>query len=161
MYVFEVLSDCHLTGEQLTAYKDSFMTIFSKSLTDRELTVRVAALKATTSFLTSLDDSDMVLSYMGIVPQLLNTVVEALKENEEQGRQALESMNELTNVHPEIWKNSTNQLINVISQVMTQTHFENGTRASAAEVVLALSANIPASLRKADETKTMFLTGLI
>jgi hypothetical protein len=119
MYVFEVLSDCHLTPDQLNAYKDSFMTIFSKSLTDREVTVRVAALKATTSFLTSIDDSDMVLGYQGIIPQILNTVVEALKENEEQGRLALESMNELTNVHPEIWKNNTNQLINVVSQVMT------------------------------------------
>ena len=160
MYVFEVLADCHLTPEQLTSYKDSFMTIFSKSLTDRELTVRVAALKATTSFLTSLDDSDMVMGYQGIIPQILNTVVDALKENEEQGKLALDSMNDLTNIHPEIWKNTTNQLGNVISQVMTQTNFENGTRASAIEVVLALGASVPASLRKIDETKTMFLTGL-
>ena len=108
MYVFEVLSDCHLTPEQLTAYKDSFMTIFSKSFTDREVSVRVAALKATTSFLTSIDDSDLVMGYVGVIPQILNTVVEALKEDETQGRLALESMNELTNVHPEIWKNSTN-----------------------------------------------------
>ena len=54
------------------------MTIFAKSLTDREMTVRVAALKATTAFLTSIDDSDIVLSYIEIIPQLLNTVVEAL-----------------------------------------------------------------------------------
>lgn len=107
MYVFEVLSDCHLTPEQLSAHKDAFMSIFSKSLTDREVTVRVAALKATTAFLTSIDDSDTVMGYIGVMPTLLNTVVEALKENEEQGRFALESMNELTNIHPEIWKNST------------------------------------------------------
>jgi len=55
------------------------------------------------------------MTYIGVIPQLLNTVVEALKENEEQGRQTLESMNELTNVHPEIWKNSTKQLVDVIS----------------------------------------------
>ena len=119
MYVFEVLSDCHLTPAQLSAYKDSFMNLFSKSLTDRDLQVRVAALKATTSFLTSIDDSDLVLSYMGVMPQLLNTVVEALKENEEQGRQTLESMIELTNVHPEIWKNTTSQLVNVGAQIMS------------------------------------------
>jgi hypothetical protein len=119
MYVFEVLSDCHLTPEQLTAYKDSFMTIFSKSFTDREVSVRVASLKATTSFLTSIDDSDMVMGYIGVMPQILNTVVEALKEDETQGKMALESMNELTNIHPEIWKNTTNQLVNVISQVMS------------------------------------------
>ena len=61
MYVFEVLSDCHLSTEQLTTYKDSFMNIFAKSLTDREMSVRVAALKATTAFLTSIEDSDIVL----------------------------------------------------------------------------------------------------
>ena len=116
------------------------MTIFSKGFTDREVSVRVAALKATTSFLTSIDDSDIVLSYIGVIPQILNTVVEALKEDESQGRLALESMNELTNVHPEIWKNTTNQLVNVISQIMGQKSFEDGTRASAAEVILALSA---------------------
>jgi len=104
MYLFEVLADCHLAPEQITLYKDSFMTIFSKSLTDREVTVRVAALKATISFLTSIDDTDVVMQYQGVVPQILNTVVEALKENEDQGRLALESMIELTNTCPEIWK---------------------------------------------------------
>jgi hypothetical protein len=44
------------------------MTIFAKSFTDREVSVRVAALKATTSFLTSIDDSDIVMSYIGIIP---------------------------------------------------------------------------------------------
>jgi hypothetical protein len=78
MYVFEVLSDCHLTPEQLSTYKDSFMTIFAKGLTDKEVEVRVAALKATTAFLTSIDDSDIVLAFGEVVPQLLNTVVEAL-----------------------------------------------------------------------------------
>lgn len=68
MYVFEVLADVHLTAEQLTTHKDSFMNLFSKSLTDREVSVRVAALKATTSFLTSIDDSDQVMQYAGVIP---------------------------------------------------------------------------------------------
>lgn len=161
LYIFEILADVHLTGEQMTTYKDSFMTLFSKALTDREVTVRVAALKATTSFLTSIDDSEMVMQYAGVVPQILNTVVEALKENEEYGRQALESMNELTTIHSEIWKTNTNQLVNVVSQVMMQKTFENGTRAAAVEVILALAQNLPASLRKIDETKTLFIPALV
>ena len=59
------------------------MTIFAKCFSDREMQVRVAALRATTAFLTSIDDSDIVLSYIEVMPQLLNTVVEALKNNEE------------------------------------------------------------------------------
>lgn len=48
-------------------------------------------------------------------------------------------MIELTNIYPEIWKNSTNQLVNVISQVIMQKNFEDGTRSTATEVILALS----------------------
>ena len=140
MYIFEVLADCHLEPEQMAAYKDSFMAIFSKSLTDREVAVRVAGLKATISFLTSIDDTDIVMQYSGVVPQILSTMIEALKENEDQGRQALESMIELTNTCPEIWKKSTNELINVISQILAQKTFEDGTRSAATEVALALSS---------------------
>jgi hypothetical protein len=139
MYIFEVVSDCHLSPEQLVTYKDSFMKIFAQSLTDREISVKVAALKATSAFLTSIDDQDMVVQYIDIIPHLLNTIVEALKSSEDQGKQALESMIELTNIHPEIWKNSTNLLINVISQIMVQKNFEDSTRSSATEVLLALS----------------------
>lgn len=62
------------------------MAIFTKSLTDKEIAVRVAALKATISFLTSIEDTDIVMGFQVIIPQILNTVVESLKENEEQGR---------------------------------------------------------------------------
>lgn len=115
MYLFEVVSDCHLSSDQLTAFKESFMAIFTKSLTDKEVAVRVAALKATISFLTSIEDTDIVMGFQVIIPQILNTVVESLKENEEQGRQALESMQDLTSACPEIWKQATPQLVNVIS----------------------------------------------
>ena len=83
MYVFEVLADCHLTEEQLTAYKDNFIGIFTSSLSDREVTIKVAALKATTAFFTSIDDSNIVLQYIEIIPLLLNTVVDALKSHED------------------------------------------------------------------------------
>ena len=161
MYLFEVIADCHLTPEQITAYKDNFMAIFSKSLTDMDVKVRVAALKATIAFLTSIDDTDTVMQYQGVIPQILAVVVEALKENEEQGRLALESMQELTNSFPEIWKQASAQLVNVVSQVIVQKSFEDGTRSAATEVVLALSSQMPASLRKLEETRTQFLPALV
>jgi hypothetical protein len=161
MYLFEVVSDCHLSPEQISAYKDSFMTVFAKSLADKEVTVRVGALKATISFLTSIDDTDTVMQYQGIIPQILSVVVEALKENEDQGRLALESMQELTNSFPEIWKQAAAQLVNVISQVIMQKSFEDGTRSAATEVILALSSQMPASLRKLEETRNLFLPALV
>jgi len=139
MYVFEILSDIHLTSEQLTNYKSDFMQIFEKALQDREISVRVAALKAITAFFNGIDDQDVVLQFITVMPKLLDIVVETLKENETHGLTALESMEDLTKNHPEIWKSNTAQLVNVISQVMQTKDFEEGTRAAAAEILAALS----------------------
>lgn len=70
-------------------------------------------------------------------------------------------MIELTNIYPELWKSTTNSLVNVISQVMMQKTFEEGTRSTATEVILALATQMPASLRKIDETRSMFIPALV
>jgi hypothetical protein len=46
---------------------------------------------------------------------LLDTIVEALNADEEQGRLAMESMVELTMAHAEIWKSSIAKLLFVTS----------------------------------------------
>ena len=73
----------------------------------------------------------------------------------------MESLCELTSAHPEVWKNTSSQLLNVVSQVASQKDFEDGTRASAIEVALALAEQMPASLRKASETKSMLMPAIV
>lgn len=83
----------------------------------------------------------------------MEIIVEALKFDEESGRAGLEALGELTNAHAEIWKNPA-ELLKIISEVMKFDKFEDGTRSAATEVLLALSSNMPAVLRKADNMKT-------
>lgn len=54
------------------------------------------------------------MGFSSILELVLQTVVQALQKDEEQGRIALESLGELTQAHPEVWKNPT-QLIDVTS----------------------------------------------
>ena len=89
MYVFEILSECHLKPIQLIKYKQSFFTIFEKSLADADIKVRVAALKATTSFLYSIEDENIVATFKALMQKILGVVVEALKADESQGKLAL------------------------------------------------------------------------
>lgn len=154
MYGFEVLSELHLTSEQLTASKNDFMGIFEQALKDPEVSVRVSALRAIAAFFSGIDDQDVVMGFAPILPTLLDTVVEALKTDEDQGNSTLSSLGELTSAHPEVWKNTTGQLINIISQVFTEKSFSDFTRSAAVEVVLTLANQMPAALRKAEETRT-------
>ena len=63
--------------------------------------MKVAALKAITSFLTSIDDEEVVLKYKGMMGGLLDVVIAVMQQDEQQGQASLESMIELTQLHGE------------------------------------------------------------
>ena len=89
------------------------MQIFERALQDSDMAVKVAALKAISAFVSGIDDSTVALEFAPVLPMLLNVIVEALHQDEDQGRQALESLCELTSAHPECWKSETSKLLNV------------------------------------------------
>ena len=63
MYIFELLAEYHLPQEQIVQNSNQFIELFSGCLKDSNITVKVAALKAITSFLGSIDDETTVLKY--------------------------------------------------------------------------------------------------
>ena len=161
LYVFEILSECHLTPAQLASYQGSFQSIFGQALQDGDMKVKVAALKATVTFLSSIADEAVVNSFRPLMAPILDIMVEALKSDETQGKLALESMVELTKTHPQAWKDTTARLVTIVSEIITAKDFEEGTRSQAAEVVLTLASQSPATLRKLSEAKTAFFPALV
>ena len=103
MYMFELLSEYHLPQEQLEQNQSSFMAMFSESLKDQQTRVRSATLKAMTKFLSMFEDEDQVLQYAPNMTNLLDIIVEVLQADEEQGKESLEALIELTNLFGEIW----------------------------------------------------------
>lgn len=63
MYIFENLSDYHLTPELLEQNANEFMGLFSKALTDPDIEVKVSALKATSVFLSALEEQSTVMKF--------------------------------------------------------------------------------------------------
>jgi hypothetical protein len=62
----------------------------------------------------------------------------------------------LTGAHPEVWKNRTDTLLETVITVVNLKKFEAGTRSAAIEVVLSLSEEMPAALRKSALTNQFF-----
>ena len=115
MYGFEIMSELHLTEEQMTSNKKDFQAIFQKMLNDESIQVRTSALKAITAFISGIDNQDVVMEFEPILGLLIDTVSKALQTDEEQGTHALDSLGELTGAHPEVWKNTTVKLLDVVS----------------------------------------------
>ena len=83
MYVFEILSEMHLSSEELSGAKGQFMQIFERALQDSDMAVKVAALKAISAFVSGIDDSTVALEFAPVLPMLLNVIVEALHQDED------------------------------------------------------------------------------
>ncbi len=97
---------------------NQFIELFSGCLKDSNITVKVAALKAITSFLGSIDDETTVLKYQGMMDWILDVVIEVLRSDEDKGKSSLESMIELSQTHGEIWSQVMPKLIFVVSQII-------------------------------------------
>jgi hypothetical protein len=73
--------------------------------------VKVATLKALTSFLTSIDDEEEVLKYKGMMPAILDIVINVLQEDETEGEASIQSLIELTEMCGEIWTDCLDKLL--------------------------------------------------
>ena len=78
MYLIEVLADVHIPVDLFKKYIQEFANIFSTNLNDPDIRVKVAALKATSSFLTSMQNKDDIKDFAPIVEPMLNTLILAL-----------------------------------------------------------------------------------
>lgn len=78
--------------------------------------------------MSSIDDEEVVLKYKAMMSGLLDVVIAVMQEDETQGQASLEAMIELTSTHGDIWGDSIPKLIFVISEVIKNKQFEDGTR---------------------------------
>ncbi|CDW84107.1 importin beta- [Stylonychia lemnae] len=161
MHIFEVLAEYHLPQEEIVQNSNQFMQLFLDCLKDSSISVKVAALKAITSFLGSIDDESAVLKYQDLMDGILDVVIEVLRSDEDKGKASLESMIELTQSHGEIWTKVAEKLLFVISQIIQNKSFDDSIRQSALEIISTLAEDIPTLLRKhQNELKTHFFPAL-
>lgn len=123
--------------------------------------VKVAAILATTSFLLSVQDPAILKSFQALREAILAATTAALQSDESLGRLALESLAELSKTHPHFWQECCPQLVKMVSEVIKAKSFEDGTRSQAAEIVLTLSKEVPATLRKVGEVKSEFVPAIV
>jgi hypothetical protein len=151
MYNFEVLSEYHLSQELIVENSSDFITLFTSSLQEENIDVKVASLKAISCFLSSIDDEQVVLKYKGIMDGLLTVVIAVMQEDETQGQSSLDALIELTCSHGDIWADCVAKLIFVIAEVIKNRDFEDSTRQSALEIIGSLAETTPQLLRKQTE----------
>ena len=62
----------------MTEYSDNFLELFTSTLQEQQIIVKVAALKAISCFLSSIEDGKVVMKYKGMISGLLDVVIEVM-----------------------------------------------------------------------------------
>lgn len=82
MYNFEMLSEYHLSQDLIVKHSAEFLQLFTDTLQEEHIQIKVAALKAISCFLSSIDDEEVVLKYKSMMDGLLQVVINVIQENE-------------------------------------------------------------------------------
>jgi len=67
----------------IVQHSDQFLQIFTKTLQEKAIEIKVASLKAISSFLSQIEDTAIVLKYKNMMTSLLDVVIAVMQENEE------------------------------------------------------------------------------
>jgi hypothetical protein len=148
IFLIEILCDHKVLNSDVV--KDSvsdFHGIFEKGLLDTDVKVRVSSLKAITQFLSNLN-KDLITKFASLTSAIIDTLIYALKNDEEKGKSALESLNYLTDAHPKYWKENLETFLHVLFEIIREKGFNQTIRESSLEVIYTLANKTPAFMRK-------------
>jgi hypothetical protein len=73
----------------------------------------------------------------------------------------MEMLVSLAQTHPQFLSHQITQVVKIVSDIVKMKDFEDGTRSQAAEVVLTLAEEVPATVRKEALVKSDFFPALI
>jgi hypothetical protein len=161
LIAFETMTIGHLEPTVLESFAESFLTVFTGLLSDPEIQVRMQAVKTTSTFLVHIENPDLLMKMGGVLGNLISAVIEALNNNEDEGKSALESLITLTEWQPDIWNKYLSDIVVVASQIVAATKFKEETRSEAIELVLAIAEGKKTEIRKLAEIKTAFFPAMM
>ena len=158
IYMIEVLCDIGAIKEDMVEKSvNEFLGIFSKGLQDGDIQVKISSLKATTQFITTLENNILVLKFSSLTQLIIETLVYALKNDLEKGKSALQSINNLSDFHPKLFKEKLELLIEVCCQILQEKSFDEGVKEPTLQIILTVASKTPAFMRKSDNFNKTFL----
>jgi hypothetical protein len=151
MYMFELSSDFEHIKGVLRTNCESVLGLLTKALQDPAPAVSLGAIKSLAAFLSGFDEEKQVLPYSPSLTQSLSIFSSVLSMPTppfDAVIKALNSLAELTELFPRVWKSSIEGLVNLMCVISCKTDFDNEIRAAAAEVLSTLITRAPGMLKK-------------
>lgn len=133
--------------EEMTNNSAELLQIFKCSLLDEDYSVRLACITAMTALIT-VADSKKCLVFSELVPDLLRSVDFALEKNTYSGSKALETLTELVQSEPKLFKSAFASTIELAQHICKKPALDIGIRNLTLEFAVSLAERIPTQIQK-------------
>ena len=166
MYIIEVLCDLEALNEKILDNNsiENFINIFNSTLEDKDIEVKVSALKSLVNFLNNLKDENVISKFSLLNEKMLSALIQVLKyenenkiEDNKNGKIVLEALIGIIDSHPKFWKNKEDLILNIVCEISRGKIFKNDIRESALEMAFALIKNNPSKMKKCQNLKDKFI----
>ena len=150
MYMLEIATDYTPLMDVLKVNAPALMNFLVESLKDPVFDVKSAAAKAVCTFLSGLDESQ-VMTYaeaMSYVLNVLATWVQTPDFPVDKVKSTFESLAELTEAVPKIWSQYMDIFATVVFGVMTTPTIDSEVRVCACEAAVTLLTQAPGLIKK-------------
>eukprot|EP01018_Ginkgo_biloba_P022660 Gb_23625 [translate_table: standard] len=151
LLMFAQLSQC--MGEYLRSHLFTLHTVFQQCLSpSAPMGVRVAALRATTNFIQTMETAQQRELFQDLLPGMMQALTEALNRREEAtAQEALEMFIELAGTEPRFLRLQIVDVVGSMLQIAEADSLEEGTRHLAVEFIITLAEareRAPGMMRK-------------
>lgn len=140
------LLDQKVFAPHLATLKAAFYT----GLTDSDISVQLAALRATCTLL-NLIDSNMCINFVDLVPHMLQPVKETISSGDlESARSAIELLVDVVENEPKFWKKDLSSVCQLMLEVASNKSLgdESSPRQMALEFLVSIAEKLPSQCRK-------------
>jgi hypothetical protein len=137
----------NIFGSQLERYLGEVGRLIQGALADPLLAVKVAGSRAFVSFVVNLDKRQQA-AFVPLFPALLQVITQACAEDELSARDVLTAVVELAEIEPKFMRPNMEVLTQQMMLIAKEGGLEDGTRRLGVEVLVVLSEEAPAMVRK-------------
>ncbi|KAG0582851.1 hypothetical protein M758_3G093200 [Ceratodon purpureus] len=153
-------------GPQLRTYLPTLHTVFQQNLSGSTSSdVRIAALRATTNFVQTLETAQDRERFQDLLPGMLQTLSLALNNHEEAtAQEALEMFIEVAGTEPRFLRRQLAEVVGNMLQIAEAAELEEGTRHLAVEFLITLAEareRAPGMMRKLPQFTTRLFAALM
>ncbi|KAE9039847.1 Importin-5 [Phytophthora rubi] len=136
-------------GDLLAPHKESFLTLFTNALNDASGEVQIAALKAASAFLLTLEDKQELSAFAIIVAPMLRIIQALVSSGDEVAfREVLSALVQIAEVHPKFFRNSLDDVARAMIFVCSNQELDSETRELALEFLISICENAGGMVRK-------------